>query len=123
MTKKVGRPRKHGTDAVSCLTRVPRGLMDILDQEGLSRQESVLAAIERGIAACSRCMQSCNHAYAVQVQREQERIKQELRNAQSRILNLARQCLDAGFEPQFLRQADEIIEHLGQIELDLESNP
>lgn len=116
MNKKVGRPRKHGTDAVSCLTRVPRGLMDILDQEGLSRQESVLAAIERGIAAG-------NHAYAVQVQREQERIKQELRNAQSRILSLARQCLDAGFEPQFLRQADEIIEHLGQIELDLESNP
>jgi len=116
MNKKVGRPRKHGTDAVSCLTRVPRELMDMLDQTGLSRQESVLAAIERGIAVC-------NHAHVTQVQREQERIKQELRDAKSRILSLARQCLDAGLEPQFLRQADEIIERLGQIKLDLESNP
>jgi hypothetical protein len=116
MTKKVGRPRKHEVDAVSCLTRIPRALMGMLDQEGVSRQDSILAAIERGIAVC-------NHAHVTQVQREQERIKQELREAQSRILSLARQCLDAGLEPQFLRQTDEIIERLGQIELDLESNP
>ena len=113
MSKKIGRPRKHEVDAVSCLTRIPRALMEMLDQEGLSRQESILAAIERGVAIC-------NHANFTQIQREQERIKQELRDAQSRILSLARQCLDAGFEPQILRQADDIIGHLGQIELDLE---
>lgn len=51
-TKKVGvgRPRKHKPDAVTCLVRIPKLLMDQLDKIGPTRQSAILAAVERGMA-------------------------------------------------------------------------
>ena len=49
-TKKVGRPRKHKPDAVTCLVRIPKLLMDKLDKIGPTRQAAILAAVERGMA-------------------------------------------------------------------------
>jgi hypothetical protein len=49
-TQKVGRPRKHKPDAVTCLVRIPKPLMDRLDKIGPTRQAAILAAVERGMA-------------------------------------------------------------------------
>ena len=49
-TQKVGRPRKHKPDAVSCMVRIPKPLMDRLDKIGPTRQAAILAAVERGMA-------------------------------------------------------------------------
>jgi hypothetical protein len=49
-SQKVGRPRKHKPDAVTCLVRIPKPLMDKLDKIGPTRQAAILAAVERGMA-------------------------------------------------------------------------
>jgi hypothetical protein len=49
-TQKVGRPRKHKPDAVTCLVRIPKPLMEQLDKIGPTRQAAILAAVERGMA-------------------------------------------------------------------------
>jgi hypothetical protein len=48
-TQKVGRPRKHNLDAVSCMVRIPKPLMKQLDKIGPTRQAAILAAVERGM--------------------------------------------------------------------------
>jgi len=48
--QKVGRPRKHKPDAVTCLVRIPKPLMDRLDKIGPTRQAAILAAVERGMS-------------------------------------------------------------------------
>lgn len=111
MTKKVGRPRKHEADAVSCLTKVPRALMEQLDQEGVSRQQSVLVAIERGVK-CSPEVQRMKQEY--------ERLREELRETQDRMLQLARECLDAGADFVKMRQADDMVQSLRRIQGELE---
>jgi hypothetical protein len=49
-SQKVGRPRKHKPDAVTCLVRIPKPLMERLDKIGPTRQAAILAAVERGMA-------------------------------------------------------------------------
>jgi hypothetical protein len=48
-TKKVGRPRKHDTDSVGCLIRIPLSTVKIIDGIGPTRQDAVMGLIEKAL--------------------------------------------------------------------------